>query len=665
MTIPSRLVHMPVAFDESTSRAAVERYINSIRKDAPNCEGGNNIDYVVRYNGFEDREELYERFSRPSSGRRSSASSPGSRSCFPSTRASTVSSSRSTTRRARGRRRERSASGARASRSTRSSRPAATSSSAERSRSTTCQGATRVFRENPLLLRAGDRVTFHRVERGGARSPARRTSERTATATRSRTAPSTSAPTSSWTADDQGRGRGATTAPRARRRGHAGSLRPRRRCENPRDPRGRDPDDGSGLPGPPRHARAGLLPRRADGPLRAHGPQTCSSETRSLQRGSRSHSAETSRSSLDGDRRGLRRRGRGDGRRRDGAAVGEPTVPAGTELRDRDRARPGLPPVSRCRRRDRRAAALRLARDLHDGGPRRPRGPSAPDRATASRSAEPRGPNGGAGGSMPRSAAAYARDWEIEAMRGPQAAPDFLTEEDMATLFGRDVDGRSELEPHGHPARVAQVPVGAGERRHCRRPSVEHPRQQLPGRCRQRQRRPPRHPRARRADGGGFVVAATVVHAGFWKVGQLRPVGDTVSFPRGHDRGGGRARPRSRRGLAEASLETPDREDRSGRRRRSSPRCRARSTGGPARGGPVRDRGRPREAGDVVGSRRDHEELPRDQSATTPGRRRALPRGQRGARRRRAGHHRPRPPEHSRTPWRRSSSPTAARSRSA
>jgi 5-oxoprolinase (ATP-hydrolysing) subunit C len=27
---------------------------------------------------------------------------------------------------------------------------------------------------------------------------------------------------------------------------------------------------------------------------------------------------------------------------------------------------------------------------------------------------------------------------------------------------------------------------------------------------------------------GGFVVAATVAHAGFWKIGQLRPVGDSV-----------------------------------------------------------------------------------------------------------------------------------------
>jgi allophanate hydrolase subunit 1 len=60
MSIPSRLVHLPVAFDDSQTRAAVERYIHSIRKDAPNTEGGNNLDYVVRCNGLAGREELYE-----------------------------------------------------------------------------------------------------------------------------------------------------------------------------------------------------------------------------------------------------------------------------------------------------------------------------------------------------------------------------------------------------------------------------------------------------------------------------------------------------------------------------------------------------------------------------------------------------------------------------
>lgn len=60
MAIPSRLVHLPVAFDDSQTRAAVERYVNSIRKDAPNTEGGHNIDYIVRYNGLSSREGLYD-----------------------------------------------------------------------------------------------------------------------------------------------------------------------------------------------------------------------------------------------------------------------------------------------------------------------------------------------------------------------------------------------------------------------------------------------------------------------------------------------------------------------------------------------------------------------------------------------------------------------------
>src|SRR5439155_19946506 len=58
--IPSRLVHLPLAFDDSETRRAVQRYLNSIRKDAPNAEGGTNDDYIVRYNGFEDREQLYD-----------------------------------------------------------------------------------------------------------------------------------------------------------------------------------------------------------------------------------------------------------------------------------------------------------------------------------------------------------------------------------------------------------------------------------------------------------------------------------------------------------------------------------------------------------------------------------------------------------------------------
>jgi urea carboxylase len=124
----------------------------------------------------------------------------------------------------------------------------------------------------------------------------------------------------------------------------------------------------------------------------------------------------------------------------------------------------------------------------------------------------------------------YTRAWEVRAMRGPQAAPDYLTENDMQTLFGRDwpVDRNSNrtgvrLESHrfewarqsggiagGHPSNILDnsYPVGAI--------NVNGDLPVILG---------PDGPTA-----GGFVVAGTVVHADFWKIGQFRPVGDTVRF---------------------------------------------------------------------------------------------------------------------------------------
>jgi urea carboxylase len=124
----------------------------------------------------------------------------------------------------------------------------------------------------------------------------------------------------------------------------------------------------------------------------------------------------------------------------------------------------------------------------------------------------------------------YAREWDVRAMRGPQAAPDFFTEADMATLFGRSwpIDRNSNrtgvrLESHrfewarqsggiagGHPSNILDnsYPVGAI--------NVNGDLPVILG---------PDGPTA-----GGFVVAATVIHADFWKIGQFRPVGDTVRF---------------------------------------------------------------------------------------------------------------------------------------
>jgi 5-oxoprolinase (ATP-hydrolysing) subunit C len=124
----------------------------------------------------------------------------------------------------------------------------------------------------------------------------------------------------------------------------------------------------------------------------------------------------------------------------------------------------------------------------------------------------------------------YSREWEVRAMRGPQAAPDYLTEGDLETLFGRPwpVDPNSNrtgirLESHkfewarrsggiagGHPSNILDnsYPVGAI--------NVNGDLPVILG---------PDGPTA-----GGFVVAATVIHADFWMIGQFRPVGDTVRF---------------------------------------------------------------------------------------------------------------------------------------
>lgn len=61
LVLPSRTLRLPIAFDDSTSRDAVNRYRITIRPDAPNVVDGNNIDYIVRYNGLANREALFAR----------------------------------------------------------------------------------------------------------------------------------------------------------------------------------------------------------------------------------------------------------------------------------------------------------------------------------------------------------------------------------------------------------------------------------------------------------------------------------------------------------------------------------------------------------------------------------------------------------------------------
>ncbi|MER6950860.1 5-oxoprolinase/urea amidolyase family protein [Nonomuraea sp. NPDC000554] len=125
---------------------------------------------------------------------------------------------------------------------------------------------------------------------------------------------------------------------------------------------------------------------------------------------------------------------------------------------------------------------------------------------------------------------ALANVWEVEMMRGPHADPDFLTEQDWKDLVGREwkVDLNSNrvgtrLESHrfqwarpsggvagGHPSNLldGSYPIG-GINTNGDVPVILGP------------------------DGptaGGFTVIATVVQAGLWKVGQLRPGRDLIRF---------------------------------------------------------------------------------------------------------------------------------------
>jgi urea carboxylase len=125
---------------------------------------------------------------------------------------------------------------------------------------------------------------------------------------------------------------------------------------------------------------------------------------------------------------------------------------------------------------------------------------------------------------------AYGETWEIEAMRGPQADPDYLTAADMTFFFAHSwkVDRNSNrmgirLEPHewawarssggvagGHPSNILDNGYPVWAVNVCGN-----------------------QPIILAADGpslGGFICAATLVQAATWKVGQLVPGRDAVRF---------------------------------------------------------------------------------------------------------------------------------------
>ncbi|MEM2591473.1 MAG: carboxyltransferase domain-containing protein [Thermofilaceae archaeon] len=52
LTFKSRLLHIPLTFEDNATRKAIEYYAQMIRRDAPNIIDGHNIKYVALYNGL-------------------------------------------------------------------------------------------------------------------------------------------------------------------------------------------------------------------------------------------------------------------------------------------------------------------------------------------------------------------------------------------------------------------------------------------------------------------------------------------------------------------------------------------------------------------------------------------------------------------------------------
>lgn len=65
LVLPSRIIELPIAFDDEMTREAVNRYRITTRVDAPNVRDRSNMDYIVQYNGFADREDFVKTFLQP------------------------------------------------------------------------------------------------------------------------------------------------------------------------------------------------------------------------------------------------------------------------------------------------------------------------------------------------------------------------------------------------------------------------------------------------------------------------------------------------------------------------------------------------------------------------------------------------------------------------
>jgi len=58
MEVPTRIVHLPLSWDDPATRLAIEKYSTTVRKDAPWCPS--NIEFIRRINGLDSMEAVRE-----------------------------------------------------------------------------------------------------------------------------------------------------------------------------------------------------------------------------------------------------------------------------------------------------------------------------------------------------------------------------------------------------------------------------------------------------------------------------------------------------------------------------------------------------------------------------------------------------------------------------
>ncbi|WP_339487692.1 urea carboxylase [Pseudomonas sp. EL_65y_Pfl2_R95] len=57
LTVPSRIVHLPLSWDDPACQLAIEKYMTTVRKDAPWCPS--NLEFIRRINDLENLDEVY------------------------------------------------------------------------------------------------------------------------------------------------------------------------------------------------------------------------------------------------------------------------------------------------------------------------------------------------------------------------------------------------------------------------------------------------------------------------------------------------------------------------------------------------------------------------------------------------------------------------------